>query len=117
MLGLVGLAPGPITISSSGDPFVAIGTKGSCDTETRNADLQRYPATGAKHLGNYIGAIRNYVATQEQGEAFFCIVDLHSITTTYEPEELREATLVARPRSSSRPGSTRTARPSSCRAT
>jgi tryptophanyl-tRNA synthetase len=49
--------------------------------------------TGAKHLGNYIGAIRNYVATQEQGEAFFCIVDLHSITTAYEPEELRESTL------------------------
>jgi len=49
--------------------------------------------TGAKHLGNYIGAIRNYVATQEKGEAFFCIVDLHSITTDYEPEELRESTL------------------------
>ena len=49
--------------------------------------------TGRKHLGNYIGAIRNYVATQERGEAFFCIVDLHSITTDYEPEELREATL------------------------
>jgi tryptophanyl-tRNA synthetase len=49
--------------------------------------------TGAKHLGNYIGAIRQYVATQEQGDAFFCIVDLHSITTAYEPEELHEATL------------------------
>jgi tryptophanyl-tRNA synthetase len=49
--------------------------------------------TGAKHLGNYIGAIRNYVATQEKGEAFFCIVDLHSITTEYEPDELRESTL------------------------
>jgi tryptophanyl-tRNA synthetase len=49
--------------------------------------------TGAKHLGNYIGAIRNYVALQERGEAFFCIVDLHSIATDYEPEELRESTL------------------------
>jgi len=49
--------------------------------------------TGAKHLGNYIGAIRNYVALQDRGEAFFCIVDLHSITTEYEPEELRESTL------------------------
>jgi tryptophanyl-tRNA synthetase len=49
--------------------------------------------TGAKHLGNYIGAIRQYVATQEQGDAFFCIVDLHSITTGYEPEDLRESTL------------------------
>src|SRR6187397_1101141 len=49
--------------------------------------------TGAKHLGNYIGAIRNYVGTQEKGEAFFCIVDLHSITTDFEPDDLRETTL------------------------
>ena len=49
--------------------------------------------TGAKHLGNYIGAIRNYVALQDRGEAFFCIVDLHSITTEYDPQELRTSTL------------------------
>ncbi len=49
--------------------------------------------TGAKHLGNYIGAIRQYVATQERGDAFFCIVDLHSITVDYDPEELRRSTL------------------------
>jgi tryptophanyl-tRNA synthetase len=49
--------------------------------------------TGAKHLGNYIGAIRNYVATQEKGESFFCIVDLHSITTEFDPDDLRESTL------------------------
>jgi tryptophanyl-tRNA synthetase len=49
--------------------------------------------TGDKHLGNYSGGFRQYVATQEQGEGFFCIVDLHSITTDYEPEGLREATL------------------------
>ncbi len=49
--------------------------------------------TGAKHLGNHIGAIRQYVATQEQGDAFFCIVDLHSITVGYEPADLRESTL------------------------
>jgi tryptophanyl-tRNA synthetase len=49
--------------------------------------------TGDKHVGNYSGAFRQYVATQEEGEAFFCIVDLHSITTAYEPEELHEATL------------------------
>jgi tryptophanyl-tRNA synthetase len=49
--------------------------------------------TGAKHLGNYIGAIRQYVETQERGDAFFCIVDLHSITVDYDPAELRESTL------------------------
>ena len=48
--------------------------------------------TGAKHLGNYSGGFRQYVATQEQGEAFFCIVDLHSITVEYEPGALREST-------------------------
>src|SRR5437016_6352692 len=50
-------------------------------------------ASGDKTLGNYSGGYRQYVATQEQGEAFFCIVDLHSITTAYEVEQLREATL------------------------
>ena len=50
-------------------------------------------ASGAKTLGNYSGGFRQYAATQEQGEAFFCIVDLHSITTPFEPGELREATL------------------------
>src|SRR5205085_278510 len=49
--------------------------------------------TGAKHLGNYSGGFRQYVATQEEGEAFFCIVDLHSITVDYDPESLRRATL------------------------
>jgi tryptophanyl-tRNA synthetase len=50
-------------------------------------------ASGDKTLGNYSGGFRQYAATQEQGEAFFCIVDLHSITTPFEPEVLREATL------------------------
>ncbi|HEY6835941.1 MAG TPA: tryptophan--tRNA ligase [Gaiellaceae bacterium] len=50
-------------------------------------------ASGAKTLGNYSGGFRQYAATQEQGEAFFCIVDLHSITTPFEPQELHDATL------------------------
>ena len=49
--------------------------------------------TGAKHLGNYAGGFRQYAATQEQGEAFFCIVDLHSVSVEYDPAELRERTL------------------------
>ena len=49
--------------------------------------------TGDKTLGNYIGGFRQYAITQEQGEAFFCIVDLHSITVEYDPEDLRERTL------------------------
>jgi tryptophanyl-tRNA synthetase len=49
--------------------------------------------TGDKHFGNYSGGFRQYAATQEEGDAFFCIVDLHSITVAYDPEELRESTL------------------------
>src|SRR6266581_3299493 len=50
-------------------------------------------ASGDKTLGNYSGGFRQYAATQEQGDAFFCVVDLHSITTPFEPDVLREATL------------------------
>ena len=49
--------------------------------------------TGDKHLGNYIGGFRQYAQTQERGEAFFCIVDLHSITTDYDPQDLHDRTL------------------------
>lgn len=49
--------------------------------------------TGDKHLGNYIGGFRQYAQTQELGEAFFCIVDLHSITVDYDPADLHERTL------------------------
>jgi tryptophanyl-tRNA synthetase len=48
--------------------------------------------TGAKHLGNYAGGFRQYATTQEQGEAFFCIVDLHSISVEYDPEDRAERT-------------------------
>jgi tryptophanyl-tRNA synthetase len=50
-------------------------------------------ATGAKHIGNYIGAMRQYVSTQDEGDAFFCIVDLHSITVEYDPRDLHDRTL------------------------
>ncbi len=46
--------------------------------------------TGRKHLGNYIGAIAQYVSSQERGEGIFCIVDLHALTVAYDPGELRE---------------------------
>src|SRR5438093_9763965 len=49
--------------------------------------------TGAKTLGNYAGGFRQYAETQERGDAFFCIVDLHSITADYSPQELRSSTL------------------------
>ena len=48
--------------------------------------------TGRKHLGNYIGAIVQYVAGQGRGEAIYCIVDLHATTVAFDPAELRELT-------------------------
>jgi tryptophanyl-tRNA synthetase len=49
--------------------------------------------TGNLHLGNYLGAIRNWVALQEQYESIFCVVDMHAITMPpWEPEALRRHT-------------------------
>jgi tryptophanyl-tRNA synthetase len=47
--------------------------------------------TGRKHLGNYIGAITQYVAGQDRGDAIYCVVDLHAITVAYDPAALRES--------------------------
>jgi tryptophanyl-tRNA synthetase len=48
--------------------------------------------TGNLHLGNYLGAIRNWVTLQADYECIFCIVDLHALTLPIEPDELRGAT-------------------------
>ena len=47
--------------------------------------------TGRKHLGNYIGAITQWVAGQDRGEGLYCVVDLHALTVSYEPEALRKS--------------------------
>jgi len=49
--------------------------------------------TGELHLGNWLGAIRNWVRLQEQYETFLCVVDLHAITAEYNPKELTKNTL------------------------
>jgi len=45
--------------------------------------------SGELHIGNYLGAIRNWVELQHRYESFFCIVDYHALTGPYEPEDLR----------------------------
>jgi tryptophanyl-tRNA synthetase len=62
-------------------------------TEQKPRIFSGIQPTGRKTLGNYSGGLRQYVQTQETGEAFFCIVDLHSITVDYDPAELRRSTL------------------------
>ena len=48
--------------------------------------------SGELHIGNYLGAVKNWVALQKEYESFFCIVDYHAITVPYEPEDLRRRT-------------------------
>ena len=49
--------------------------------------------TGGKHFGNYSGGFRQYAASQDLGQVFLCIVDLHSITVAYDPADLRDRTI------------------------
>jgi len=48
--------------------------------------------TGNLHLGNYLGAIRNWVRLQNEYECLFCVVDLHAVTVWQDPEELKAST-------------------------
>ena len=47
--------------------------------------------SGEPHLGNYVGAIRNWVDDQERYDNFFCVVDQHAITVPYDPQQLRSS--------------------------
>ncbi len=49
--------------------------------------------TGDLHIGNWLGAINNWVELQEKHETFLCVVDLHAITTEYDPKQLSKNTL------------------------
>ena len=49
--------------------------------------------TGNLHLGNYLGAIKNWVALQHQFDSIYCVVDLHAITTPQDPAALRASTI------------------------
>ncbi|MFF7728361.1 tryptophan--tRNA ligase [Streptomyces sp. NPDC008001] len=53
------------------------------------------PTAGSFHLGNYLGAVRQYVALQETHDAFYMVVDLHAITVPQDPKELRANTRLA----------------------
>ncbi|MDP9461936.1 MAG: tryptophan--tRNA ligase [Actinomycetota bacterium] len=53
------------------------------------------PTADSFHLGNYLGALRQWVALQTDHEAFYCVVDLHAITVDWDPGTLRRRTLVS----------------------
>ena len=46
--------------------------------------------TGNLHLGNYLGALKNFVLLQQNTECIYCVVDLHAITVFQEPKQLKE---------------------------
>jgi len=60
---------------------------------TRPRVLSGVQPTGALHLGNWLGAIRNWVDLQQDHDTFFCVVDLHAITVPHDPARLAEDTL------------------------
>ncbi|WFE21932.1 tryptophan--tRNA ligase [Solwaraspora sp. WMMD937] len=53
------------------------------------------PTADSFHLGNYLGAVRNWVAMQDSHDTFYCVVDLHAITAGHDPQVLRQRTRVA----------------------
>ena len=65
---------------------------GGAKPAQRKRVLSGVQPTGRLHLGNYLGAIKNWVPLQEEYDTFFCVVDLHAITVQHDPRELREAT-------------------------
>ena len=48
--------------------------------------------SGDLHIGNYLGAIKNFVSLQKEYECFFCVVDLHAITVWQDPQQLADKT-------------------------
>ena len=74
------------------------------------------PTADSFHLGNYLGAIRQWVALQDTHEAFYCVVDLHGLTVDWQPELLRRRSLVSAAQLLAL-GSTRSAARCSCKAT
>ena len=50
--------------------------------------------TGNLHLGNYLGALKNFVSLQKEMECIYCVVDLHAITTFQNPDQLKNITLI-----------------------
>lgn len=70
----------------------AIAAQDSISTMGKQRVLSGIQPTGNPHLGNYLGAIRNWVEQQQQYENFFCVVDLHAITAPHDPKTLAQDT-------------------------
>lgn len=73
---------------------IAVAERASApDVETRQRVFSGMQPSGNSHLGNYLGAIRNWVTQQDQYENVFCVVDLHALSLPTDPAALRANTL------------------------
>ena len=75
------------------------------------------PTADSFHLGNYLGAVRQWVKLQEDHDAFYCVVDLHAITVPHDPDALRRRSRVAAAQLIGAAAWNRSAARCSCRAT
>lgn len=63
------------------------------NTDKKKVIFSGIQPSGQLTLGNYLGAIKNWVALQDEFDCYFCVVDLHAITVKQEPKDLRQRTL------------------------
>ncbi|PNW83659.1 hypothetical protein CHLRE_05g238322v5 [Chlamydomonas reinhardtii] len=94
-------APGPVcstaagaTVATAAEPQAAGAPEKATGEKVaqRKRILSGVQPTGRPTLGNYLGAMKNWVALQESYDNYFCVVDLHAITVPHDPVELRAAT-------------------------
>lgn len=79
--------------SSSGTDAPAAEAQGAPgESARRKRVLSGVQPTGTIHIGNYLGAIRQWVKMQDDYDNFFCVVDLHAVTVPHKPKELAEST-------------------------
>ena len=88
-------AAGRLCMSSAPEPTAAAAAAAAAEAARRKRVLSGVQPTGALHLGNYLGAIRQWVANQDSYDNYFCVVDLHAITAPHDPKRLRQETLQA----------------------
>ena len=82
-----------LTLAASGTRTVSSAVNN--DEEKRKRILSGVQPTGSLHLGNYLGAVKQWVQLQHDYDSFFCVVDLHAITLPQDPVKLRKETVQA----------------------
>jgi tryptophanyl-tRNA synthetase len=73
-------------------PESVVSAASSAAPERRERVFSGVQPSGLPHVGNYLGAFRNYIAMQETHDAIYCIVDYHALTSTHDPELIRRNT-------------------------